>query len=129
MSLKRVITFAVALLASLGLVAATSLVILTTYLHRATLSLQTAVEGIQSTEDFEVTLLDVHQRLGSRMQRGEVVTVDFLEEAERQLSTLLDRTRRQATTEEERELLSRVDTAYSQYLDAQALALQSPPGR
>ncbi|ATB35034.1 two-component sensor histidine kinase [Cystobacter fuscus] len=129
MSLKRVITFAVALLASLGLVAATSLVILTTYLHRATLSLQTAVEGIQSTEDFEVSLLDLHQRLGSRIQRGEAVTVDFIEEARRQLSAQLDRTRRQVLTEEEGELLSRVDTAYSQYLDAQALALQSPPGR
>ncbi|HEX8535952.1 MAG TPA: hypothetical protein VF664_00715, partial [Cystobacter sp.] len=61
MSLKRVVTFAVALLASLGLVAATSLVILTTYLHRATLSMQAAVDDLQLAEDFEVTLLKLHR--------------------------------------------------------------------
>lgn len=128
MSLKRVITFAVALLASLGLVAATSLVVLTTYLHRATLSMQASVEGIRIAQDFEVTLLNLHRLQGS-LRRGDAVTVSTIEEAERHLSVQLERTRRQAHSEEERELLTQVDKAFSLYLDAQGRALEVPAGQ
>ncbi|WNG13625.1 ATP-binding protein [Cystobacter fuscus] len=124
MSLKRVITFAVALLASLGLVAASSLVVLTTYLHRATLSMQAAVQGIQAAQGLEVSLLNLH-RLQGALRRGEAVTVNIIEEAERQLSVQLERTRRQAQSEEERELLTQVDNAFSLYLDIQGRALET----
>ncbi|MET0404839.1 MAG: HAMP domain-containing sensor histidine kinase [Cystobacter sp.] len=128
MSLKYVSTFAVALLASLGLMAASSMVVLTTYLHRITLSMQDAVEGIQSAEDFEVTLLNLHRFQGARM-RGESVPPHIIEDAERHLAVLLEKTRRQAQSDAERDLLTRVEKAFSLYLEVQGRALTAPPAR
>jgi len=127
MSLKWIITAAVTLLATLALGAASSLVILTTYLHRTTLKMGEAMEGVRAAEDLEVSLLTFH-RLQSSRRRGEPVSNEALREAESDLYLQLERCLNEARSPEEQVLLASVQTTFSAYLTAHARTpLSAPP--
>ncbi|ATB29404.1 HAMP domain-containing sensor histidine kinase [Melittangium boletus] len=121
MSLKWVITAAVALLATLALGAASSLVVLTTYLHRITLKMGEAVEGVRAAEDFEVSLLTFHRLQASR-RRGEPIPDETLRRAEGDLYLQLERCLNEAQSEEEQALLASVQATFAAYLDVHARA-------
>ena len=61
MSLRRVMTAFVAMLAGLALAGAASLILLTTYLHRTTESMGSAVEGVRLAEALQVDLLTLYR--------------------------------------------------------------------
>jgi two-component system, OmpR family, sensor histidine kinase MtrB len=126
MSLKWVITAAVSLLVTLALSAASALIVLTTYLHRTTLKMAEAVEGVRAAEDFEVSLLTLH-RLQALRRRGEPVVDAEISEAERSLRLRLEEALGTAESDEERVLLSQVQSAFTDYLAAQARAPATMP--
>ncbi|MBM7112869.1 HAMP domain-containing sensor histidine kinase [Archangium primigenium] len=128
MSLKWVITAAVALLAALSLAAASALIVLTTYLHRTTVKMGEAVEGVRAAEDFEVSLLTFHRLQASR-RRGEPVVESQVRAAESTLLLQLEKALGESQSEEEQALLASVQTTFNAYLAAQSRAPDNtPPG-
>jgi two-component system sensor histidine kinase MtrB len=57
MSLHRILSLFVVALAALVLGAAVSLVLLTTYLHRSTVELETALQSVRVAEEMQIDLL------------------------------------------------------------------------
>lgn len=116
MSLKRVLTTAMAAFIILSLGAAASLVVLTSYLHRTTASMGDAVEGVRIAEALQVDLLTLIRLPASTpglppepraIARTEATIRGHLVEAQRSAQTL-----------EERALLDEAERSISEFFRA-----------
>ncbi|AKJ08351.1 HAMP domain-containing protein [Archangium gephyra] len=114
MSLKRVMTTAVAMLGALALAGAASLILLTTYLHRTTESMGNAVEGVRVAEALQVDLLMLHRPPDtiSQLTSGNPRSREDLEAA---LRSHLDEARRNAWSPQEQALLKEAERTISDY--------------
>jgi signal transduction histidine kinase len=128
MSLKTVLTTAVALLGALSIAAAASLVILTSYLHRTTDSLGSAARGVHLAEELKVDLLNLHRLSSPFLPPGDE-TARWRAANESDLHAHLSEARKVVHTHEERALLAEVERAISAYMLARDEALKLPPGR
>ena len=126
MSLKRVITASVTLLGALALTAAAALVLLTTYLHRTTLSMAEAVDGVRTAEELELELLTLH-RLSSPLMREQPGVEARIEESRRSLRLHMHEALRNAQTEDERALMGETSQLLAAYLFVREQPLQGPP--
>lgn len=114
MSLRTLLSGAMAVLAALALSAAAALVLLTTYLHRAVRGMEAAVEGVRLAEELQVDLL-VHDRTASA-RAGPAVPSQA--EMEASLRRRLGRMRAEATAGHEAELVARAHREVEVYLAA-----------
>jgi two-component system, OmpR family, sensor histidine kinase MtrB len=126
MSLKAVLSLAVALLAALTLSAAASLVVLTSYLHRTTHSLGAAVDGVRVTEALAVDLLTLHRLTNPFLSTPEAHPRSAAE-VEDSIRLHLAEARRHASTEVERALVSQAEREIAAYLLVREQALGLPP--
>ncbi|HZH77391.1 MAG TPA: hypothetical protein VEY88_15285, partial [Archangium sp.] len=115
MSLKAVVTSTMVVFGALALVAAGSLVLLTSYLHRTTESLTQAVDGVRIAEQLEVDLLNLI-RQPNLAGRIPLDTNRLLTDREESIRRHLAEARRQELSEQERELLAEAEQAISYYL-------------
>jgi len=115
MSLKAVVTSTTVVFGALALVAAVSLVLLTSYLHRTTESLTQAVDGVRIAEQLEVDLLTL-VRLPNPEARLPLDTDRVLTNREDSIRRHLAEARRQELSEQERALLAEAEQAISHYL-------------
>ena len=126
MSLKRVMTAAVAMLAGLALAGAASLILLTTYLHRTTESMGSAVEGVRLAEALQVDLLTLYRLSDSRL-RIPAGSPRALETVEAGLRLHLTEAQRNASSPEEQALLAEAERTISGYLLARERVANLPP--
>ncbi|HYO72835.1 MAG TPA: HAMP domain-containing sensor histidine kinase, partial [Archangium sp.] len=115
MSLKRVMTAAIAMLAALALAGAASLILLTTYLHRTTASMGSAVEGVRLAEALQVDLLSL-DRLSDSLLRIPSDSPRSFAALESGLRRHLAEARRNAGSPQEQALLNEAERTISQYL-------------
>ena len=115
MSLKAVVTSTMVVFGALALVAAGSLVLLTSYLHRTTESLTQAVDGVRIAEQLEVDLLNLI-RQPNLAGRIPLDTNRLLTDREESIRRHLAEARRQELSEQERALLAEAEQAISYYL-------------
>jgi len=126
MSLKRVMTAAVAMLAGLALAGAASLILLTTYLHRTTESMGSAVEGVRLAEALQVDLLTLY-RLSDSLLRIPAGSPRAFETVEAGLRLHLTEARRNASSPQELALLTEAERTISGYLLARERVAHLPP--
>src|SRR5689334_18348385 len=107
MSLNRALSIFVVVMAVLAAGAAVSLILLTTYLHRATLELESGLHGVRLAEEMQITL---------RLYDG---TADSAErdKIETDLRANLDAARRYAGTPEEDRALSQAAYFLDRYFE------------
>lgn len=108
MNLRAVLTAMTLILGVLALVAAASLVMLTTSLHRKVSELRASAENIRLAEEVEINLL-LHDRAADPLVRAD------LEQALRQK---LDDARVYVTSPDERRAMADVDSALQAYIAA-----------
>jgi signal transduction histidine kinase len=124
MSLRAWLAAAIGLLAFLTMVAAASLVVLTSVLDKSTHTLRNSVEGVRLAEEVEVSLLS-HERL---LREG-LDTVPMgtgratRQELEASLGPQLDELKRLAMTDAERALLEQI----AQHVDGYLLEWRRAP--
>ncbi|HEX5749507.1 MAG TPA: HAMP domain-containing sensor histidine kinase [Archangium sp.] len=126
MSLNRIMTAAIAMLAALALAGAASLIILTTYLHRTTESMGSAVEGVRLAEALQVDLLSLY-RLSDSLLRIPADSPRSFAAIESGLRLHLDEARRNAWSSEEQALISEAERTISNYLLARESVANLPP--
>lgn len=114
MSLRRVMTASVAVLAGLSIAGATSLILLTTYLHRTTENMGNAVEGVRVAEALQVDLLLLHRPTESLSQLSSG-TPRPTEAIEATLRAHLEEARRNAWSPQEQALLTEAERTISEY--------------
>lgn len=126
MSLKRVMTASVTMLAGLALAGAASLILLTTYLHRTTESMGNAVEGVRVAEALQVDLLMLHRppETISQITSGNPRS---REDIEATLRSHLDEARRNAWSPQEQALLAEAERTISGYFLARERVAALPP--
>lgn len=117
MSLKSFFTLVVALLGTIAVSAASSLIILTSLLHRASEQLWSAVEGVHLAEELEVDLL-THYRLTHPLPRGDSLRSEDSQALELSLRRHLALAWQLAGSDTERRLLARVQESVEGYLSA-----------
>ncbi|MFL5353496.1 ATP-binding protein [Archangium sp.] len=117
MSLKRVLTAAMAALIILSLGAAASLVVLTSYLHRTTASMGDAVEGVRLAEALQVDLLTLI-RLPEPTLRLPSDPQDSITRTETTIRGHLIEAQRNAQTAQERALLDEAERSISEFFRA-----------
>ena len=127
MSLKRVITSAVALLGLLALTAASALILLTTYLHRTSAGMEDAVMGVRTAQELEVEVLTLH-RLSNPFLRDTEGSLRLLEATQARLRDHMDVAVRSAQTADERALLGKASDALAAYLRTWQEAIRAPAG-
>lgn len=125
MSLKRIMTAAIAMLAVLAMAGAASLIVLTTYLHRTTESMGSAVEGVRLAEALQVDLLTLY-RLSDPLLSTPSDSRRSLEAAESALRLHLTEFQRNAWLPEEQALLSEAERTITRYLLAREQAARLP---
>lgn len=106
MHLRTMLTIAMACVASLALAAAGALVVLTTYLHRAVLVLESNAESVRLFQDSQVELL-LHARATDPLTRAD---------RELTLQRSLQQSQTYVTSDRERELLASVERRLDAYL-------------
>lgn len=129
MSLKAVLTAILAVLSLIVLAAGSSLVLLTSYLHRMTADLGAAVEGVRIAEELEVQLL-THYRQGDLLlhQLPDAQTIP-LEFVEAQLQLLLNEIEPLAATPREQAMIQNIRQRVAAYLEAYQQASSTDPGQ
>lgn len=127
MSLKRVITLVVALLGLLAWIAASALLLLTTYLHRTSAAMEDAVLGVRTAQELEVEVLTL-QRLSNPYLRDTEGSLRLLEATRARLSDHMETALRSAQTVDERILLGKAQRALTAYLLTWQESIRAPPG-
>src|SRR5687768_7637756 len=134
MSLRTVLTAAMSILAVLAILAAGSLIILTSYLHRSASELRAGIESVHFVEEAQVDLL-VHSRAADPVVRAGIESVHFVEEAqvdllvhsraadpvvraeiEQRIRRRITDARRYVTSDHEGEIVARVEQRLNTYL-------------
>ncbi|MCY1082833.1 HAMP domain-containing sensor histidine kinase [Archangium lansingense] len=126
MSLKRIMTAAIAMLAALALAGAASLIILTTFLHRTTESMGSAVEGVRLAEALQVDLLMLY-RMSDTLLRIPSDSPRSAETIEASLRSHLAEARRNAWSPQEQALITEAERTISGYLLARERVANQPP--
>jgi two-component system, OmpR family, sensor histidine kinase MtrB len=126
MSLKRIMTAAIAMLAALAMAGAASLILLTTYLHRTTESMGSAVEGVRLAEALQVDVLSLY-RLSDSLLRIPSDSPRSVTALEAGLRLHLEEARRNAWSPEEQALLTEAERTLSHYLLARERVVDLPP--
>lgn len=106
MSLRTVMTLAMSVLTVLAMVAAGSLIALTSYLHRSATELRAGVESVHFVEEAQVDLL-IHNRTADPVARAEI---------EQRIRRRLVGAHRYVTSEYEGEILAKVERHLDAYL-------------
>ncbi|WPB77825.1 HAMP domain-containing sensor histidine kinase [Archangium violaceum] len=117
MSLRRVMTAAIAMLAALALAGAAALIILTTYLHRTTESMGSSVEGVRLAEALQVDLLSLY-RLSDSLLRIPSDSPRSFAAIESNLRVHLTEARANAWSPQELALIDEAERTISNYLIA-----------
>ncbi|KFA89055.1 HAMP domain-containing sensor histidine kinase [Archangium violaceum] len=125
MSLRRIMTAAIAMLAALALAGAASLIVLTTYLHRTTASMGSAVEGVRLAEALQVDLLSLY-RLSDSLLRIPSDSPRSLAAIESNLRLHLTEARANAWSPQEQALIDDAERTISNYLLARERAANLP---
>lgn len=129
MSLKVVLNAILALLGIIVLAAVSSLLLLTSYLHRVTSNLESSVEGVRLAERLEVELL-THYRQGDMQLHpffdGQTIPLEYLEA---RLRAVLDEMEPLALTSEEKTLMQKIRQKVDAYLAAYQQASGASPER
>lgn len=112
MSLRSALTVVMSALALLTMLAAGSLVILTTYLHHAASELRAGIESLRLVEEAQVNAL-IHERAIDPLVRAEL---------EQELRRTLEAARGYVTSAEERAVMARVEEEIDAYLGGQGAA-------
>jgi len=118
MSLKAILNAILTLLGIIVLSAVSSLLLLTSYLHRVTSNLENSVEGVRLAERLEVELL-THYREGDMQLHPSADTQSPpLRQLEAQLRAVLDEMEPLAITAEEKALMREIRQQVNAYLVA-----------
>ncbi len=128
MSLKAVLSAAVALLGALALAAAVSLIVLATNLQRTTSNLGAAVEGVRVAEALEVDLLSLH-RVTHPLLSDLEASAPLAAGKEESLRALLSEARRETTNPEEQALLAQAERGIADYFLVRERAAELSPER
>lgn len=128
MSLRAFLSATVVALASLALIAASSLVVLTSAIHRLTDSMGTAIEGVRLAEELEVELL-THQLIRTQQNVPREELRRELGEVSARMREHLAAIRRQSTSPEELRVFQEVENSLNIYLLARQAALGGAPAR
>jgi len=105
MSLHRILSLFVIGIAALALAAAVSLVMLTTYLHRTTLELQTALQSVKLAEEMQIDVL-TYMGTTDRLTKARV---------EADLRQKLHQMRQYAATPDEESLVESAENLFDAY--------------
>ncbi|HLM73361.1 MAG TPA: HAMP domain-containing protein, partial [Polyangiaceae bacterium] len=106
MSLRTVLTAAMSILAVLAMLAAGSLIVLTSYLHRSASELRAGIESVHFVEEAQVDLL-IHSRAVDPVVRAEI---------EQRIRRGITGARRYITSDHEGEVLAGVEQRLNTYL-------------